>query len=556
MLIKIFDTFIFGYFVFYLSLFVTSYSFIFKKGIANIAGFTVGLFFILLTRYLIGKRSFSQNPVVKLTAVIYRLSDKVILSLSAVALFITLSTLSIARHFALGSGASDLGIFDQAIWNTLNGDVLFSSLKNNMSLLGDHFEPILFVPVALYKIWPDASVLLILQSALLASAVIPLYLIAKDKGVDRKIIFALIISFLLSRPLRGVGFSDFHPEGFILPFLFWAYYFLTKNKIGMFFISVILLFCCKEDTAFLVCGLGIFAFFFERKRALGLLIFILSILFWVFATKVFLPFFNPLGRYPYMDRLPFGMIYADNIKAVVTNPKILIGLFFTADKIEYCLKMFAPLDFLSLLSPSHYILFGIPMLKNLLANNQNYSGFFNITSHYTAAVIPFTYISAASGAFWLVNKQRRKVTTLIISLLIIFTSLMFYSKTDAHKFSRYIKEILTKNTLGKINYLRIIPRSASLATNFNLVPHASHRKYIYEFNPNVLTSRMTEYVAIDLSQIEYFSASDKILFRPYLDEVMSEGYQVIFTSRDSNFFILCNPKVNKSLVKSVTPLPK
>ena len=45
--------------------------------------------------------------------------------------------------------AHDLGIYDQAVWNTLHGRPFRSTLDEGyVSLLGDHFEPIL-LPIAL-----------------------------------------------------------------------------------------------------------------------------------------------------------------------------------------------------------------------------------------------------------------------------------------------------------------------------------------------------------------------------------------------------------------------
>jgi len=541
MLLKIFNILVIIVFGFYLSLFILNY-----PSISNINGPTVGMLFLLTLSYIFNKTDHSKSYFLKTLNSIVKSQDKILVVSSVSVLFIILTSLSIARHFALSSCSSDLGIFDQAIWNTLNGDVLFSSIMGNFSLLGYHFYPILLFFVPFYELWPSPLVLLIIQSLLLASSIIPLYLIAKMYLTDRIIIFAMIISFVLSKPLRGVGLSDFHTECFILPALFWAYYFLIKKRNLLFFLTIFVLLLCKEDVTFLVAGFGLFTAFFQKRRGLGLGLFILGIAAWFIETKYIIPFFNPLGIYPYMDRLPFGLTYADNFKAVITNPALLGNLFFTGDKMEYVMKIFGPFAFLPLLSPAHYILIVIPLLKNLITTDTNFSGYYNITSHYTAAVIPFVFIAAIYGIRRLVNKFNNKNTAKAIGGIIIIAALFFYGKTDANKFWRFMKTIKEGHTLEKISYLKQVPPGVSVAANFNLVPHLSHRKYIFDWNPREKSSHISQYLVIDLTLLEYLGKEETAQIESYLQEIDKLGFKKILENPEKTFFIYHNPQLTLS----------
>ena len=558
LIIKILDSLLILYFFFYLGLFITDYSFIPLilrlpvNRISNIIWPTILFMFLLLLRWAIDKKGFPESALIRKIKKIGNLSDKMLLSFGVIAVFIIFTALGVARHLSLSSGTWDLGVFDQAIWNTAQGDILFSSIKNNINLLGDHFEPILLFIAPLYKFWPSAYVLVILQSLLLASAIIPLYLIARYRLKERLVIFAFVISYILSRPLRGVGLSDFHPECFILPLLFWAYYFLITRKNALLFLALIFLLLCKEDTAFLISGLSIFVFFFQKRIKLGLSLFILGIVMWVLITKIIIPHFNPLHQYDYMNRLPFGSTYKDNIKAIINNPLLLSRLILDKKKIEYCIKLFAPLGFLSLLSPAHYILIAIPLFKNLLPVNS--SGFYNITSHYTAGVIPFAYISAIYGAGWVIYKIQFKKTSLLLVFFIIFSSLLFYGKTDGHKFARFLNTIRNNRTLEKLSYLNRIPKDASVSTNFNLVPHLSHRKYVFEWAPQSRTSYIAEYIVLDLTLLEYLCVPKgdmATVLESYFSDIAKRGYQRVFSSPDKTFLIFHNPDTDKSLVEKV-----
>jgi uncharacterized membrane protein len=558
---KILDILLTLYLYFYLGLFITDYSFIlsvlYKKfkfpltAISNVTGPTIIFIFLLFLRWSLGRKSFSNSQFIRKIKKI-DLDDKVLILLTFIVIFLILAILSIVRHFSLSSGASDLGIFDQAIWNTAQGDILFSSLKGNINLLGDHFEPILLLIGPLYKLWPNVIVLFILQSLLLASAIFPLYLIAKERLKERFLIFVFIISFILSKPLRGVGLSDFHPESFILPLLFWAYYFLVKRRNIPLFISIFFLLLCKEDVTFLVASLGIFALILQKRARLGISLFILGISLWFIETKIIIPHFNLPGNFMYMNRLPFGLTYMDNIKTIINKPTLLGNLFLNKAKVEYIIKLFGPVGFLSFLSPPHYILVAVPLLRNLMPVNPNFSGWYKVTSHYTASVVPFIYIAAIYGAGRLIDKIHHKKTSLFISLIIIFSSLMFYGKTDAYKFSRFLNTMTASHTLDKLSYLRLVPRNASVATNFNLVPHMSHRKYIFEWNPQAKTSSIVEYIVIDKSLLGYLSRDDVNKIEPYFNNIIKLGYKQIFSSPDKTFLIFHNPNIDKSLVEKVS----
>ncbi len=542
-LLKILDAAIAVYFYIYLSFFLTDCAFLNKYfgfsgiKISNLGGPTTGLLLLFLIRYGCDKNNFLGCPVANRLNKIIQAPAKRIVFFSICFVFIVLTALSIARHLSLSSGASDLGIFDQAIWNTTNGDILFSSLMGNMNLLGYHFYPILLLMVPFYKIWPNPIILLLIQSLLLSSAIIPLYLLSKNILKERLLIFAFIVSYVLSRPLRGVGLSDFHTECFILPVLFWAYYFLIKRKNGLLFTAIFVLFISKEDTVFMVSGLGLYAGFAQKRYRIGAALCFLGVLMWFTMTKLVIPYFNPAHNYPYMNRLPFGLTYSENLKMIIDNPGVVLKFFITQPKVEYCLKLFGPLGFMPLFSPPHYILIGIPLLKNLLPE-ANFSGFYNITSHYTASIIPFIYISAIYGAAWLCDKIRnKKAASLWVASFIIISSLFFYGKTDASKFAKFLGTIIDKHTLEKISYLKIVPNGASVAANFNLVPHLSQRKYIYEWNPQSKSSYLAEYVVVDLSSLDYLAKPAIDMAGPYFDNIHTYGYKKIFENKDKTFLI-------------------
>lgn len=537
--------------IFFFSLFLTDYSFIKGACVSNITIPTIILFLVLVFRLIISSESFKESPVYKILSFSKPYEEKVLVSLFIFYLFAMFFIISLARHYSLASSSYDLGIFDQAIWNTSRGNLLFSSIKGNINLLGDHFEPILLFIAPFYKVLPGTIFLLGLQAMLLALAVIPLYLITRKKITSKFLVFAFIISFVLSKALRGVALSDFHPEAFILPLIFWAYYFLIEKKNYWLFMSLFFLVLCKEDMSLIVSLIGIFTFFSLKRRRLGLFLFIIGLVLFIVETKFIIPYFNPKAEYPYMNRLPLGLTLKDNLIVLCSHPSKIFELFFTEGKFEYYIKLLCPVIFLPFISLSHYVLFLVPMLKNALPTDANFSGWYNITSHYTACVIPFVYISAISAAAYLISKFKSKKIGIVLGALILLSSLLFFSKTDVYKLNKFLCTINEKNTFDRIALLKLIPKDASVSANFNLVPHLAHRTYVFDWHPKSRMSKISEYIVIDYHLLDYLTANDKLLIDGYLKSIKEIGYEIYFINENKDFVIYRNPAFDFKEVEKV-----
>ncbi|MBU2541429.1 MAG: DUF2079 domain-containing protein [Candidatus Omnitrophica bacterium] len=559
--LNIYDFFLNLYSIFFVSLIFTDYSFVLLKfhnkfslpfeDISNISVQTIILIFLLAVRYLIHKDSFLEIKFIKAIKNITKLNDKVILVSIFSAFLIIFLSMGIARHTALSSGM-DLTVTDQAIYNTTKGDTLFSSLDGNINHLGAHFEPILFLIVPLYMLWPNVTVLIFLKSLFLGLAIFPLYLIAKNRLGSRSLIFAFIFAYFFSRSVRGIGFLDFHTEAFLVPLAFLSFYLLIKNRISLFILSLFFMLLCKENVAFIIIGFGIFIVLVKRQYKLGLFLFVLGISAWVLLTRYIIPHFANSQDYPYLTWLPFGKTYLENLSAVIKNPHLLIELFLSKEKIVYYLKLFGPLGFLSFLSPGSLLLVIVPLLTHI-AGSLRHTGMQTISSHYPAHTMPFIFISAIYGVGWLVDHlskvknsgSRRKSIAFWLSIFIITVSLLFFGKSDGHKFAKFIRGAEEIRAQEKISYLKLIPKDASVYTVHNLGPHLSHRKYIYLWQSLESTKFITEYIVLDrellgLDEHDFFAISQAL---------NKKGYEKTFFDRFNSFHIYFNSKIEKSLLE-------
>src|SRR6266567_1377706 len=114
----------------------------------------------------------------------------------------------LAQHNAFLTNAEDLGIMDQAIWNTLHGNMLHQSICNIVSdtncyslqgitRFAIHFEPILIPISLLYYIFSTPNTLLVLQTLVVASGAFPAFWLARLRLRNEWAAVAIALLYLL-----------------------------------------------------------------------------------------------------------------------------------------------------------------------------------------------------------------------------------------------------------------------------------------------------------------------------------------------------------------------
>ena len=132
------------------------------------------------------------------------------------------------KHYTFHSNAWDLSIFDEAIWNTSQGRLMYVNLKQ-MNYFGDHFAPILLFFVPFYWLGLGAGSLIFSQVVLVALGALPVYWLAKEKINDARFHLFFPVAYLLFLPLWHIILFDFHPVALAIPFFLFAFYFMYKD---------------------------------------------------------------------------------------------------------------------------------------------------------------------------------------------------------------------------------------------------------------------------------------------------------------------------------------
>ncbi len=134
------------------------------------------------------------------------------------------------RHLAFETGAFDTGVYMQPLWNFINGNNFsISIIKDQGSLRwATHVEPILFLIVPFYALWPDPRTLFWIQAAAMSLAAVPLFALGKRRLKNEWVALAVVLAYFLMPATQAVTLFDFHAVTLAPLLLLSAIYFLDR----------------------------------------------------------------------------------------------------------------------------------------------------------------------------------------------------------------------------------------------------------------------------------------------------------------------------------------
>jgi uncharacterized membrane protein len=449
---------------------------------------------------------------------------------------------TVQKHNMFHTNAWDLGIFNQALYNTLyNGRPLYYTVELFLNPSGSYFavhlSPILFLVLPFYAILPLPTTLLVMKSFILAFGALPLYLLAKEVLKSDRTAFMLALTYLLYPPLQGANWFDFQPQVF-LPLLFFSLcYFMIRRKWKYYFPILFLTLMVEEHVVFVVFLLAAYYLFKGNIRSLYtsikplklnehvviLLTMILCVIYF-FVTiyvKNFFPI-NPdyLERYKAVNAFSVLGLETDPLSLpiyVLTHPeRVFEALLYDYPlKFLYIVLLFTPLLFISFRST---LILGTLMLliPSLLSN---YPAYYMIGVHYPLYILAFIFIAAIDG----LKRLHLHTKTLTLKTILISTLFLMISTSPILPLSTtFVEEgllmypsvtFLSEESVNSIHdLLAVVPSNASILTQNHLFPHVSNRVNaylipIFSVGKDYIQSiiNRSEYVLLDLSSWDAMS---------------------------------------------------
>lgn len=436
------------------------------------------------------------------------------------------SLLSIRNHDLYQTFGWDLGFFDQLIWQASRGRVNFVSTIGNINILGDHFQPVLYLLAPLYWIWDDVRVLLVAQAFLVASAGIPLYLLAKKKLGHGFIGLAVVAAYLLFPGTQFTITNEFHQSAFTPLFLSLGLYWIETGRERKGLAALLGLLLIKEELALLVAALGLM-YLLIRRFKLGLVLLVVGVASFFLLVNVIIPAVSSQGQYIHYGYGEIGSTPEGVVDYAINNPLDIVDRMINP-KIKRNQVRSSLLSFggLPLLSPIYLIPVSQQYAIRFL-DDRNVHRWLD-RNHYAAPLGPLLAVGMISSAGWILSKvgKNRRTTTLwgltayilLVPVglnLLIRTPILAIAKPQLYYTPEWVKNV--DEAIGEI------PEDVWVAANNSIVPHLSHRDKVYLFPKEVGDA---EYIVIDLNDGPnkyapwgYNRTVDK------LNEITKEGWQ-------------------------------
>jgi uncharacterized membrane protein len=411
------------------------------------------------------------------------------------AYFVLYSILSVLRHVTFHSFGPDLGLFDQIFWNTTHGRPWESTMSlaqpTPHSYFSDHFSPVYLLMVPFYAVFPHPQTLLVIQTLVLALGAVPIYLLARDKFAPGFVRVAWVAAYFLFLPLAFINLFDFHELALAVVPLGFALYFLERRQVGRFLVSLLAAFLVKEEIPLIGLGFGAYILLDKRDLKLGLGVLLGSALAFFAIVRLVIPAFGGGGYVYFTARYSqLGDSPQQILLTTLTNPRKLAATLFQAQKLKFLVGIFGPVLGLSVLS-GFGILLLLPTLATLLLSN--YAPQAAFTSHYSAPLIALVLGTAILGLAHVKPSLHAPLTAAVLVSSLAFSFLVgdlpFSRHFNPHMFEPEARYAAFVGNLDRI------PPEASVASENNLTPHLSHRRYIY--NLEFEGAQHAQYLALD-----------------------------------------------------------
>jgi len=391
------------------------------------------------------------------------------------------------QHLAFNTGRFDLGNMVQAVWSTAHGDVLeVTALRGpQISRLGAHFDPILAALAPLWWVWPDPTMLLVVQAVALALGAVPVFLLARKHLGSERAAAGFALAYLLYPATQWLAVNDFHPVALATPLLLLAFWYLDEHRLAAFAAVAAVACLTKEHVGLTVAALGIwYALAHGRKRA-GAAIAVAGTTVAALAISVVVPHFAPGDSSPFEGRYrAVGGSPAGIAETLATDPLRVLGEAFDGNAVPYLLELLLPLLALPLLAPLAALTALPELAANLLSSTRTQQ---SIHFHYTATAIPGLVAAAIFGAARLRRNRgwvRPVATAIVVAGLganYLLGAVPVWRAFPGGEALGAREHLVTAHDRVAARAVRLIPDDAVVTATNSLGAHLSGRRRVHSF---------------------------------------------------------------------------
>lgn len=392
--------------------------------------------------------------------------------------FVILGTYKTLQHLTFNTYAYDLGIRASVLYNIAFNGKVWDSLHSLHGFSG-HFHPVSFLLAGLYRIWPNALLLCLLQALAVSLGLFFLVKLLEGWVEDRRKHLVIIALFLANPFLHHALCFDFHPEIFAVPLVLLFFYLFETDRAWRGAIPAFALLTLKEDMGLVLLALGVYTLV-KRKWVLGALMTVIGLMWLPFVLFVVLPAFRSPGQSELISAhyAGLGSNAAEIISSILRRPWILVTQTFgQPEKLLTIALLIASVGAFALTRWEAALVIPL-LLAHLLSDGPHQS---SLTCQYSAGILPLLFFASIKG----IRRIKLPVALILVGLAIPAVVLR---APNPFKMGLNLKKVSTTHRITQM-----IPKDASLSVSNNLAPHLVNRKEV------ALYSRIgdADYVLVD-----------------------------------------------------------
>lgn len=398
--------------------------------------------------------------------------------------FLFVSVWTVCRVWSFSTPTYDFGIFSQMFYSMKTTGLPMTTVERDGSLshFAVHVSPIYYLLLPFYCLFPSPAILQMLQAAVLASAVIPLWKLGKLHGLS-PIPRTLLCALLLVYPAFSGGASyDIHENCFLTPLLLWLFYALDRKSGWGAALAGGLTLLVKEDAAVYVAVIGLWqlvkGLLRHRKRETltGALLLAGSVGWFFLVTHHLAAVGDGVMTYRYQNFLYGGSkSLVTVIKSVLLCPMKAVYECASPEKLWFLAMTLGPLLGLPLFTRrwERYILLIPYILVNLMSDYPyQHDIFFQYTFGSTACLLYLTLVNLADWK----RRQTAALTAAVAVCAICFGAVVvpkaMYYPVKFVRYQEYYAQI--RQTLDEI------PADAAVTATTFYTTYLSQRETLYD----------------------------------------------------------------------------
>ncbi len=444
---------------------------------------------------------------------------------------------SVRLHNKLLTSNFDLGLFENLFYNTLQGR---HGLAIGRAYFGEHAEFLLYPLLPIYALVPRAETLLLLQSAFLGGAAVPIYLLGR-RWIGGAASFVVVVIYLLYPAVHGPNFYDFHFLTLSVCFVTWAAYCFVRRRWRPFWILVILALSCREDVALGVAAVGVGLARSGWHRRVGLALSALGSVWFLLVKFVWMARYGDQAfSHYYADLIPRGERgFLGMSRTLVTNPLLVIFNVLVPEKLTLALHLLVPLAF----SPVRQWRTAFLLVPGfiVLGLSTSRAAVLQIHFHYVCHFVPYLFIAFLIALA--VRRRNARVAILTGSLVATAACTVQFGAAFRERYKASFHEVSfawTANDDARSSALQAltseIPPTASVAAGEYEGPHVARRRDLFSVKDGI---RDADFVLVGTQSLRWGGKEAVV-------EAMRSGAYGVKSQRDEFVLLARNAETSRN----------